>query len=103
MIGEPVNIIGHPMGRLKEIAVRDNALQVRLDDFLHYRTDTEPGNSGSPFSTTSGRSSPSTTAVCPGPMNRAASCAATAGSGSPATATTPSTGCPTRGCVSVPS
>ncbi|MEU6525876.1 trypsin-like peptidase domain-containing protein [Streptomyces sp. NPDC046924] len=48
VIGEPVNIIGHPMGRLKEIAVRDNALQVRLDDFLHYRTDTEPGNSGSP-------------------------------------------------------
>ncbi|MFD7135092.1 trypsin-like serine peptidase [Streptomyces sp. NPDC059894] len=48
VIGEPVNIIGHPMGRLKEIAVRDNALQVRLADFLHYRTDTEPGNSGSP-------------------------------------------------------
>ncbi|GGV73657.1 hypothetical protein GCM10010294_36090 [Streptomyces griseoloalbus] len=48
VIGEPVNIIGHPMGRLKEIAVRDNALQVRLDDFIHYRTDTEPGNSGSP-------------------------------------------------------
>ncbi|MFC3346521.1 trypsin-like serine peptidase [Streptomyces echinoruber] len=48
VIGEPVNVIGHPMGRLKEIAVRDNVLQVRLDDFLHYRTDTEPGNSGSP-------------------------------------------------------
>ncbi|GHB77062.1 hypothetical protein GCM10010377_79250 [Streptomyces viridiviolaceus] len=48
IIGEPVNVIGHPMGRLKEIAVRDNMLQVRLDDFLHYRTDTEPGNSGSP-------------------------------------------------------
>ncbi|WP_318275175.1 trypsin-like serine peptidase [Streptomyces pharetrae] len=48
VIGEPVNVVGHPMGRLKEIAVRDNMLQVRLDDFLHYRTDTEPGNSGSP-------------------------------------------------------
>lgn len=48
VIGEPVNVIGHPMGRLKEIAVRDNMLQVRLDDFLHYATDTEPGNSGSP-------------------------------------------------------
>ncbi|MFF3851365.1 trypsin-like peptidase domain-containing protein [Streptomyces sp. NPDC002328] len=48
VIGEPVNVIGHPMGRLKEIAVRDNTLQVRLDDFLHYTTDTEPGNSGSP-------------------------------------------------------
>ncbi|WP_225827832.1 trypsin-like serine peptidase [Streptomyces naphthomycinicus] len=48
VLGEPVNVIGHPMGRLKEIAVRDNTLQVRLDDFLHYKTDTEPGNSGSP-------------------------------------------------------
>ncbi|MFE1299368.1 trypsin-like serine peptidase [Streptomyces sp. NPDC058731] len=48
VIGEPVNVIGHPMGRLKEIAVRDNMLQVRLDDFLQYTTDTEPGNSGSP-------------------------------------------------------
>ncbi|MFI6038558.1 trypsin-like serine peptidase [Streptomyces sp. NPDC051315] len=48
VIGEPVNVIGHPMGRLKEIAVRDNMALVRLDDFVHYRTDTEPGNSGSP-------------------------------------------------------
>ncbi|MGW3204082.1 trypsin-like serine peptidase [Streptomyces sp. NPDC001135] len=48
VVGEPVNVVGHPMGRLKEIAVRDNMLQVRLDDFLHYKTDTEPGNSGSP-------------------------------------------------------
>lgn len=48
VVGEPVNVIGHPSGRFKEIAVRDNALLVRLDDFLHYETDTEPGNSGSP-------------------------------------------------------
>lgn len=48
VVGEPVNIIGHPSGRLKEIAVRNNTLQLRLDDFLHYTTDTEPGNSGSP-------------------------------------------------------
>ncbi|MFC8663643.1 trypsin-like serine peptidase [Streptomyces sp. NPDC057199] len=48
VVGESVNVIGHPSGRLKEIALRDNALQVRLDDFLHYKTDTEPGNSGSP-------------------------------------------------------
>ncbi|MFF3378463.1 trypsin-like serine peptidase [Streptomyces sp. NPDC002680] len=47
-IGERVNIIGHPNGRLKEIALRDNTLLVRLDEFLHYMTDTEPGNSGSP-------------------------------------------------------
>ncbi|MFF5010882.1 trypsin-like serine peptidase [Streptomyces phaeochromogenes] len=48
VVGELVNIVGHPSGRLKEIALRDNKLLVRLDDFLHYRTDTEPGNSGSP-------------------------------------------------------
>ncbi|MFF5371680.1 trypsin-like serine peptidase [Streptomyces sp. NPDC013187] len=48
VLGEKVNIIGHPSGRLKEIALRDNAVLVRLDDFVHYTTDTEPGNSGSP-------------------------------------------------------
>ncbi|MBT2492068.1 trypsin-like peptidase domain-containing protein [Streptomyces sp. ISL-96] len=48
VIGERVNIIGHPNGRLKEIALRDNTLLVRLDEFVHYKTDTEPGNSGSP-------------------------------------------------------
>jgi V8-like Glu-specific endopeptidase len=48
VIGEPVNVIGHPMGRLKELAVRNNSLLNELDRFLHYTTDTEPGNSGSP-------------------------------------------------------
>ncbi|GII94886.1 serine protease [Sinosporangium siamense] len=48
VVGEPVNIIGHPMGRLKEISIRENRLEVRLEEFLHYQTDTEPGNSGSP-------------------------------------------------------
>ncbi|MER6789123.1 serine protease [Streptomyces sp. NPDC000658] len=48
VIGELVNIVGHPSGRLKEIALRDNKLLVQLEDFLHYQTDTEPGNSGSP-------------------------------------------------------
>ncbi|GAA4298360.1 hypothetical protein GCM10023086_12710 [Streptomyces venetus] len=48
VLGEKVNIIGHPQGRLKEIALRDNQVLVRLDDFVHYTTDTEPGNSGSP-------------------------------------------------------
>jgi endonuclease G, mitochondrial len=46
--GEPVNIIGHPMGRTKEVAVRNNHLSNQLDEFLHYATDTEAGNSGSP-------------------------------------------------------
>ncbi|MEV7442919.1 serine protease [Streptomyces sp. NPDC091204] len=48
VVNDPVNVIGHPMGRLKEIALRDNNLVQRLDDFLHYWTDTEPGSSGSP-------------------------------------------------------
>lgn len=48
VVGDSMNIIGHPSGRLKEIAIRDNTLDLQLDDFLHYATDTEPGNSGSP-------------------------------------------------------
>ncbi|MEV8637247.1 serine protease [Streptosporangium sp. NPDC051023] len=48
VLGEPVNIIGHPSGRLKEISIRENRLEVRLDNFLQYQTDTEPGSSGSP-------------------------------------------------------
>ncbi|MFG1687235.1 trypsin-like serine peptidase [Nonomuraea sp. NPDC049269] len=48
VIGEPVNIIGHPGGRLKEISIRENRLEARLDDFIQYQTDTEPGSSGSP-------------------------------------------------------
>ena len=48
VVGESMNIIGHPMGRLKEISIRDNRLDLQLDEFLHYSTDTEPGNSGSP-------------------------------------------------------
>ncbi|SCL29440.1 V8-like Glu-specific endopeptidase [Micromonospora rhizosphaerae] len=48
VIGEWLNIVGHPQGRLKEVALRNNGLVNELDHFLHYRTDTEPGNSGSP-------------------------------------------------------
>lgn len=48
VIGEAMNIVGHPMGRLKEIGIRNNQLDLQLDHFLHYSTDTEPGNSGSP-------------------------------------------------------
>jgi endonuclease G, mitochondrial len=46
--GEPINVIGHPMGRTKEVSVRNNRLINQLEHFLHYETDTEPGNSGSP-------------------------------------------------------
>ncbi|MGW5385341.1 trypsin-like serine peptidase [Nocardia sp. NPDC003963] len=48
VIGEAMNVIGHPSGRCKEISIRDNRLDLQLDEFLHYSSDTEPGNSGSP-------------------------------------------------------
>jgi endonuclease G, mitochondrial len=46
--GEPVNVVGHPMGRTKEVSLRNNRLSNQLEHFLHYETDTEPGSSGSP-------------------------------------------------------
>ncbi|MHC1563204.1 trypsin-like serine peptidase [Actinomycetospora sp. C-140] len=48
VIGEPANVVGHPSGRRKEIAIRHNELLDQLPLFLHYEADTEPGNSGSP-------------------------------------------------------
>ncbi|MFC4612877.1 trypsin-like serine peptidase [Streptomyces maoxianensis] len=47
-IGEPVNIIGHPRGRRKEASIRYTSIADRLDNFLHYQADTEPGSAGSP-------------------------------------------------------
>ena len=48
LIGEPVNIIQHPGGRPQQIAIKNNKITDRVEDFLHYQTDTEPGSSGSP-------------------------------------------------------
>jgi len=45
---ERVNIIQHPSGRPKEVALHDNHVTRIKDTVLHYRTDTEPGSSGSP-------------------------------------------------------
>lgn len=47
--GHPVNIIQHPDGRPREIAVRNNLL-IGVDDarYLTYETDSEPGSSGAP-------------------------------------------------------
>lgn len=47
--GESLNVVGHPMGRLKEITIRNGTLQFQHDEFLQYTSDTEPGNSGSPI------------------------------------------------------
>src|SRR5919202_1710354 len=48
IIGEYVNIIQHPGGEPKQLALRENQLVDVLPDFLHYETDTAPGSSGSP-------------------------------------------------------
>jgi endonuclease I/V8-like Glu-specific endopeptidase len=48
MIGESLNIIQHPNGEPKQLALRQNRLVDVLDDWMHYRTDTAPGSSGSP-------------------------------------------------------
>jgi V8-like Glu-specific endopeptidase len=43
-----VNIIQHPNGDPKQLGLRENQLIDVLDEFLHYKTDTAPGSSGSP-------------------------------------------------------
>lgn len=45
--GEYVNIIQHPQGRRKEVALQENNVVYVYDKVLHYTTDTEPGSSGS--------------------------------------------------------
>lgn len=48
IVGEYVSIIQHPSGERKQLAVRENQIVDVLDNFLHYKTDTSPGSSGSP-------------------------------------------------------
>jgi V8-like Glu-specific endopeptidase len=48
MVGEKVNIIQHPNGEPKQIAIRDNKVIDELELFIHYRSDTAPGSSGAP-------------------------------------------------------
>lgn len=48
LLGEPVNIIQHPRGEPMQIAIRENTIVDRLDNFLHYESDTDRGSSGSP-------------------------------------------------------
>lgn len=47
-IGMNLNIVQHPRGLPKMIALRNNLLTDRTDRTLLYETDTEPGSSGSP-------------------------------------------------------
>lgn len=49
--GEPINIIQHPKGEMKQVVIRENRLIDPFegrDLFFHYEADTEPGSSGSP-------------------------------------------------------
>ena len=47
-IGMNVNIVQHPNGYYKQVAIRNNLLTLRTDRSLLYETDTEVGSSGSP-------------------------------------------------------
>lgn len=52
-IGEAVNVVQHPGGRVKQIAIRNNQLVdlpegAGLDAYFHYEADTEKGSSGAP-------------------------------------------------------
>lgn len=46
--GQNLNIIQHPRGREKEIALQDNLISRLFENVIRYTTDTEPGSSGSP-------------------------------------------------------
>jgi endonuclease I len=48
VLGELVDVIQHPNGEPKQLALRENEIVDRLELFLHYETDTAPGSSGSP-------------------------------------------------------
>jgi endonuclease G, mitochondrial len=48
LLGEYVNLIQHPLGGLKQLALRENRLIDLLENFLHYDADTAAGSSGAP-------------------------------------------------------
>jgi V8-like Glu-specific endopeptidase len=47
-VGRPANIVGHPMGKPKQMGIRNNEIGKCDEHYIYYRTDTEPGSSGSP-------------------------------------------------------
>jgi endonuclease G len=56
LTGQPVNVIQHPNGDLKQVVIRENRLLdlpekakgTTIDQYAYYQADTEPGSSGSP-------------------------------------------------------
>ena len=49
LLGESINIVQHPEGEPKQLALQQNDLVDRFETFLHYLGDTSPGSSGSPL------------------------------------------------------
>jgi endonuclease G len=47
-VEEPLNIIQHPNGEMKQVALRDNRAIDLPAPYVHYESDTAPGSSGSP-------------------------------------------------------
>jgi len=48
ILGMNINIVQHPNGQYKQVAIRNNLLTYRTEHTLLYETDTEVGSSGSP-------------------------------------------------------
>lgn len=46
--GQHFNVIQHPSGRRKEVALQNNEVESLFSNVVRYQTDTEPGSSGSP-------------------------------------------------------
>ena len=49
--GQFLNVIGHPSGRRKEVALQENTVTGVFTNVVRYTADTEPGSSGSPVFT----------------------------------------------------
>jgi endonuclease G len=47
-VGSLLNIVQHPAGRMKEVALQKNEVTHLFAERIHYTTDTEGGSSGSP-------------------------------------------------------
>lgn len=50
-VGQFLNVIGHPSGRRKEVALQENTVTGIFPNVVRYTADTEPGSSGSPVFT----------------------------------------------------
>lgn len=48
LLGAPLNIVQHPNGQPKQVALQENRLIGLNDHWLQYETDTSPGSSGAP-------------------------------------------------------